>query len=304
VLRHRIWNRLRLFLVLSSLACESSYTIAADVTAGVRDVGQIKLKKLRETSGIAASRQNADILWVHNDGSAPLLYAVKMSGKLAALVGFPVEIEDFEDIAIGPGPRVGVDYLYIGDIGDNTSARKEIRVVRFEEPQVAHARAGQIEVEEAETFRLTYPDEAHNAEALFVDPVSHDLFIVAKESGKATVYTCRASRLQDKAVTGLEHVATLKIDKVSGAAISRDGSHIILRREDKGWLWNRAHNQSVSEAMQSLPQVIPVRGDNQGRNGEAVSFSPEGQSYFTVSEGKEPVICEFQLPKPKSGRGN
>jgi hypothetical protein len=301
MLRQRNWYYVRLFLAVGFLAIDWSQAVAADSEMAPHDVGQIKLKKLRETSGIAASRQNADILWVHNDGSAPLVYAFKSSGKLAALVGFSVEIEDFEDVAIGPGPKAGVDYLYVGDIGDNTSSRKEIRVVRFPEPQVSNARNSQIEIEGAEVFRLTYPKGVHNAEALFVDPVSSDLFIVAKENGKAPVFRCPANHLKDKELAVLEHVVTLKVDKVSGGAISRDGRQIILRREDNGWLWNRTQNQSVAQALLSVPQSIPVRGKNQGRNGEAVSFSADGHSYFTVSEGKEPVICQFQLPTPKAG---
>jgi hypothetical protein len=300
MLRQRYWYYVRLFLAIGVVAIHSSHAVAADDETAPRDVGQIKLKKLREASGIAASRLNADILWVHNDGSAPLVYAVKTSGKLAALVGFSAEIEDFEDVAIGPGPKAGVDYLYVGDIGDNTSSRKEIRVVRFPEPQVSNARNSQIEIDGAEVFRLKYPRGEHNAEALFVDPVSSDLFIVAKENGKSPVFTCQASDLKDKELTVLKHVVTLKIDKVSGGAISWDGHQIILRREDKGWLWNRARNESVAQALQSVPQSIPVRGTNQGRNGEAVSFSDDGHSYFTVSEGKEPVICQFELPDPKA----
>jgi hypothetical protein len=301
MLGHRSSNRIRLFVVLFCLGLGSTCTIAAEDATVVREVGQIKLKTLREISGIAASRQNSDILWVHNDGSARLVFAVKTTGKLAALVGFPVEIEDFEDIAIGPGPRAGVDYLYIGDIGDNTAERQKIRVVRFAEPQVSKARGGQIEVEAAEEFGLTYPDGAQNAEALLVDPVSHDLIIVTKEKANTKVFTCRTSRLKDRDVMPLEYLLTLKIDKVSGGDIARDGSQIILRREDKGWLWNRGHNQSIAAALQTLPQEIPVRGHNQGRNGEAVAFSPDGHSYYTVSEGKQQVICEFQLPKPSAG---
>jgi hypothetical protein len=300
MLDHRRSNYIRIFLFLFSVGLGSMCAIAAEDATIVREVGQIKLKTLREISGIAASRQNSDILWVHNDGSARLVFAVKTTGKLAALVGFPVEIEDFEDIAIGPGPTAGADYLYIGDIGDNTAERQKIRVVRFAEPQVSKTRGGQIEVETAEEFGLTYPDGAHNAEALLVDPVSHDVFIVTKEKGDALVFGCRASRLKDRAVVPLELLLTLKIGRISGGDIGRDGSRIILRREDKGWLWKRGQNQSVAAALQTLPQEIPVRGRNQGQNGEAVAFSPDGNSYYTVSEGKQQIICEFQLPKPSA----
>ena len=208
------------------------------------------MKALREISGVAASRQNPDILWVHNDGKggdSRLVFAVSTSGKLAALVGFPIKVDDLEDIAIGPGPKTGADYLYLGDIGDNDERRGEIRVVRFAEPQVSEARGGQIEVEAAEEFRLTYPDGPHNAEALIVDPLNGDLFIVTKENRNARLFTCPASRLEDKVVAKLKFLRSLDIHRVSGGAIARDGSQIILRREDKGWLWNRGRNQSVAE---------------------------------------------------------
>jgi len=285
-----------LLLFFSSLAVISTWVIAAEDADVARELGKVKPKQLKELSGMAASRQNPDILWLHNDGNARLVFAVSTSGQLAALVSWPVEIEDFEDIAIGPGPKTGTDYLYLGDIGDNDSKRDEIRVVRFAEPQVSEARGGQIEVEAAEVFRLKYPDGAHNAEALIVDPSSGDLFIVTKDMRNARLFTCPASRLKDKASAALEFLGTLDIHDVSGGAIARDGSRIILRREDKGWLWNRSRGQSIAAALQTTPQEIAVRGSRQGRNGEAVAFSPNGQRYYTVSEGKNQVICSFQLP--------
>jgi len=281
-------------LVLAVVVLPIRPAIAGDGKAG-REVGRIELKKLSEISGVAASRKNADILWVHNDGSSQLVFAVHTSGKLAAVVGFPIEIEDFEDIAIGPGPDAGADYIYVGDIGDNDKRRHEIRIVRFAEPQLSEAGSSRIEIESAEEFRLTYPDGPHNAEALIVDPSSGDTFIVTKER-KSKVYRCPGGRVKDRARIELEVLATLKIDYVSGGAVAHDGSHIILRREEIGWLWNRGRGQDVADALRVLPQEIPVRGRAQGSNGEAVSFSPDGRSYFTVSEGKQQAICEFSLP--------
>jgi hypothetical protein len=304
MLNQRSSKYVALFFVLARLAIGSTCANAADEATAVRETGQIKIKQLKETSGIAASRKNPDILWVHNDGPTRFVFAVHTSGKLAALVTFPVETVDFEDIALGPGPKAGIDYIYVGDIGDNNSERREIRVMRFAEPQMSEAHNGQIEVETVEVFRLTYPDKAHNAEALIVDPSNGDIFIVTKESRNAGLYTCPASRLEDKAVAKLKFVGTLGFSRVSGGAIARDGSRIILRREDQGWLWNRGRRQSVVETLQTPPQKIPVRGDRQGRNGEAVSFSADGRSYFTVSEGKNPVIYEFQTPATSSDAGH
>ncbi len=286
-----------IFVLLSSLVIGSPCAIAED-DAKVHYTGHIKLTNLTEISGVAVSRQNPDILWMHNDGKSRQVFAFNPSGKLAALVNFPGEIEDFEDIALGPGPKAGVDYLYIGDIGDNYAERHEVRVVRFAEPKISEARGGQIVVEAVEVFRLVYPDGAHNAEALIVDPVSGDLFIVTKEKQSAYLFTCPAGRLKDNALIHLESLAALDVFHITGGDIARDGSRIILRGDDRGWLWNRVPGQSIGVALKTRPREIPVLGSRQGPKGEAVSFTPDGKSYFTVSEGKRPMICEFQLPAP------
>src|SRR5262245_30169899 len=182
-------------LLIAVAPIVSPPAFAAGDNKNVREFGPVKSKQLREISGLAASRLNASTLWLHNDGNARLLIAVDMSGKLTALVSWPVEIEDFEDVAIGTGPKSGTDYLYVGDIGDNDSKRKQIRVVRFAEPKLSEARNGQVEIEDAEDFRLQYPDRAHNAEALIVDPVGRALFIVTKEMQNAQLYTCPLDKL-------------------------------------------------------------------------------------------------------------
>jgi len=35
----------------------------------------------------------------------------------------------------------------------------------------------------------------------------------------------------------------------------------------------------------------------QGKNGESVGFSPDGKAYYTLSEGKRGVVCEFRLER-------
>jgi hypothetical protein len=43
------------------------------------------------------------------------------------------------------------------------------------------------------------------------------------------------------------------------------------------------------------PIDVPVRSDNQGANGESISFLPDGNAYCTISEGKQETICVFGL---------
>ena len=55
--------------------------------------------------------------------------------------------------------------IYVGDVGDNAAKRKRITVYRIAEPTDA---AGSATV--TDVFHATYPDGAHDAEALLLAP--------------------------------------------------------------------------------------------------------------------------------------
>jgi hypothetical protein len=258
-------------------------------------LGTVKVKSLNEISGMGASRQNPFVYWLHNDGDQGKLFAVRATGKLAGVLEIPVAVDDLEDVAIGPGPEDGVDYLYLGDIGDNDASRREIQVLRLVEPKLSGD--AEIDVDHVERFRLVYPDAPHDAEALLVDPPTGDLYVITKERSRALLYVAPANELQNDVRIELKFVATLRVSEVSSAAISPDGSRIILRQDTAGWHWRRNSGESVAEALSRRPAPIPVRGDGQGSNGEAVTFSPDGQRYSTVSEGKKQPIYDFPLPR-------
>src|SRR5262249_23702109 len=95
-------------------------------------------QSINESSGIAASRHNAGIFWTHNDSDdGPLIYAFDRQGKHRGVWRVKgAKAIDWEDMAIGPGPRQGRSYLYLGDIGDNSRRRNQITVYRVAEPQV------------------------------------------------------------------------------------------------------------------------------------------------------------------------
>lgn len=266
---------------------------AADVS---HELGKIKVDELKEISGLAASRLNPDVLWLNNDGDSGQLFAVSTGGKLAAFVTCKSAIKDLEDIAIGPGPTKGVDYLYLGDIGDNDNRRRDVRVVRFPEPDLKGARGVQLTVADAEEMRLVFPDGPHDAEALLVDPVSGNLFVVTKEKDRARLYMVGGGELRGGAEARLTSAGKVAAEEVSGGAISPDGRQILLRREKEGWLWDRMAGESVAEALERRPAKVPVLGKRQGPNGEAICFGPTSDSYFTVSEGKKQAIYQFDLP--------
>jgi hypothetical protein len=288
----------RIVLVLLIVAAGSHRSEAAKSDQHARELGRIQAEQLDEVSGMAASRQQPDILWMHNDGDSKDVYAVRPTGQLVAQVRILAETRDVEDIAIGPGPQKGRDYLYLGDIGDNDDSRSEICVLRFAEPILQPAREVRFTAADVDELRLTYPDGPHNAEALMVDPATGDLVIVTKEKKRARVYVARAGRLRDKSVVALEKVADIKNCRhVSGGDISQDGSLIVLRRESRGWLWLRRDGETIGDALRRPAREIPIKSAGQGLNGESIALRGDRRGYYTVSEGAHESICLFSLDR-------
>jgi hypothetical protein len=123
---------------------------------------------------------------------------------------------------------------------------------------------------------------------------------VTKEDNRARLYTVPLEKLREGGKATLAMAGKLDVEQVSAGAISADGRRIVLRREDQGWFWERHEGESVAEAMERKPKKVPVLGKRQGKNGEAICFAPDGNSYFTVSEGKNQTLYQFDLPSPES----
>ena len=157
--------------------------------------GKIADDQINELSGIVSSRRTTGVWWVHNDsGDSARLFAIGNDGRSLGefrLAG--AKATDWEDIGIGPGPKAGVAYLYVADIGDNAEARLSVQLYRVPEPAVDPAKPAPSPrtLDGGETLTLTYPDGPHNAEAFFVDPKTGRLYIVSKRIGAAGLYRAR-----------------------------------------------------------------------------------------------------------------
>lgn len=261
-----------------------------------RKVGTIKSPLIGEASGIAASRKNPNVLWVHNDDGPPCVYAMTPQGKhLGRYILDGTRNRDWEDIAIGPGQDPNVDYLYIGDIGDNDSTHKGIRIYRVLEPQVdANQPAAVVKIGGVETIELVYPDGPRDAETLMVDPLTKDIYIISKEE-PSRVY--RAAWPQSTASeTTLEYVAKLPWGTATGGDISPDGRMILVRGYFAASLWERPKDGPLWQAFGSNGCSIPLIFEQQG---EAICFDPNGSGYYTTSEHAHQPIYYFPIVQPK-----
>ena len=137
------------------------------------------------------------------------------------LAGAP--LGDWEDIAIGPKPGGG-NYLYLGDIGDNNAIRSSVTVYRTDEPQ--STAGATIPVDGYTALHLQYPGGARDAESMFVDPLSGDLFIITKgrRSRKSTAFRARPS------TTPAKRRSMTSLGDLGGAAANADGRRHLAGR--------------------------------------------------------------------------
>ncbi|MGA2035754.1 MAG: autotransporter-associated beta strand repeat-containing protein, partial [Thermoguttaceae bacterium] len=259
--------------------------------------GKVTNNHITEASGLVASRSNSGVLWTHNDGpGAATLYAINAQGDyLGAFTLAGVQATDCEDIALGPGPVAGVNYLYLGDIGDNNADRATIRIYRVPEPTV-HADGGDQSQSLAgtEVFALVYPDGPKNAETLLCDPWSGDLYVISKTESPNGIYCVAAASLVSGPTITMTRVGSINFDRVDGGDISVTGCEILLRREDFAGLFSRSPGESVVAALAGLPFQVPVVGTPTEPNGEAIGFDPVGSGYYTLSEGKNQPLYYFR----------
>ncbi len=263
-------------------------------------VGTLQSALIKEASGLAASRKNPGVLWTHNDDGPACVYAMTTAGKHLGVYNLEgAKNRDWEDIAIGPGPQANVDYLYVGEIGDNYSKHKSIRIYRVPEPNVSASQTPVVvTVQGVETIELVYPDGPRDAETLIVDPLTKDIYIISKE-GTSKVYRAAypqsafATAMADRSTTGktmLEQVAKLHWGMATAGDISPDGNEIIIRGYYSGSLWLRPKDGPMWKAFENSECSIPIILERQG---EAICFDANGAGYYTTSEHKYEPIYYF-----------
>jgi hypothetical protein len=189
-----------------------------------------RVPELPEGSGLAASRRTPGRFWAHNDSGDPVLFALDSNGRVTGRVMISgAKVEDWEAIAVGPCSSGSC--IYVADIGDNDAERKQITVYRVAEPAEA---SGSAKV--ADVFHATYPDGAHDAEALLVTPEGRLLIATKGESGPVSLYRFPAE-LRSATAMRLERIGgprktgspAEKNDRITDGAVSPDGNWIVLR---------------------------------------------------------------------------
>jgi hypothetical protein len=265
-----------------------------------RITGKIKSKDITESSGLAASRCQADVLWTHNDsGGGPFIFAIDTRGEsLGTWTVAGAKIADWEDVA-GFKNVNGECFIYIGDIGNNSRVRGEFTVYRVREPLISGGSSNKkdpLETAPADFLRFSYPDFRHDAETMMVHPETGAIYVITKRiSGAAAVYkidptfdggTHQAKRLADISVPAIPN------GFLTGGSISPDGKRAVICDYFAAYelvLPDGAKN--FDEIWSEKASIIEMGGREQG---EAVSYSADGNSIFATSEKKNSPIIEVK----------
>ena len=277
-------------------------TRRADVYGRPIKVGVLSHKEISESSGIVSSRRTRGLYWTHNDsGDGPFLYAFDSQGAHKGVWRVTgATARDWEGIAVGPGPKRGTNYLYIGDIGDNRGARTEVRVYRVPEPVITPADAGStkanpISTKEAEIIRLRYPDGRHDAEALLVHPANGNVYIVNKiPFGNSIIYEAQAP-LGTAEVTTMVRVGEISLPGffgglITGGDISPDGSRVALC--DYGQAYELVLPRTGTPFNEIWKQPLMAIDLGERKQGEAIGYRLDGRALLATSEGKRSTLIQ------------
>ena len=237
---------------------------------------------LDETSGAAVSRRDPGAIWTHNDEGSTL-YAIDERGRILAEHRLPLELRDWEDVAIADCP--GGSCLYLADTGDNSEQRPrgDIRIVRLPEPDPHGGRSDEPVASRAEVFPIELPDGARDVEAIFVLPGERVHVVSKGRRHPLTVYRYPGPLRADTVV--LEEVQRLSegprslLAQVTGASVSTDGTVVAVRTYQSLELF-----QVHADTLARLPNGVANLRTLEEIQGEAVALGPNGLVVLT-SEG-------------------
>jgi hypothetical protein len=203
----------------------------------------------------------------------------------------PVDPYDPEDLGVSADGTI-----WVADTGDNRAERATVAL---------HALRPDGD---AALYRLTYPDGAHDAEALLMAPDGTPYLVTKEVLGASQVFR-PAAELVDGGTVALEQAATVNLTLtgtpggpvgragqllVTGGAVSGDGRLIALRTYTDAYLWPLT-GSDVAAALAKDPIRIALPDSPQG---EAISFGTDNRGIVIASEGSPNAVVIVPTEEP------
>jgi hypothetical protein len=268
---------------------------AANHAPEARLAGALLDMRLNEISGLAASSQHRDTLWMLDDGGNPArLFAVSTSGRRLATFGIEgVTKTDWEDL--DAFEFKGKRYLLIADTGDNGGLRRSLQLHVVEEPTtLANARLKPVW-----SIAFRWPDGARDCEAVAVDAERGEILLISKKREPPELFVLPlqppARELLTAKRIGLlagipapdpeilrRHPRRARQDAlVTAASVSPDRTTLAVMTYRYLLLYPRAPHQDWAAAVAAPPRVSVLPWLPQA---EALGWSADGRSLYATGE--------------------
>ena len=243
--------------------------LAAPADKPARPVFTFQDPQIDESSGLVA--RDGLFVTVNDSGDTARVFAVDpATGDTVGHTTWDAEPTDDEALA----PAAGSTDVWVGDIGDNLADRDTITITRVP--------TGRGELRGAvESYELKYPDGAHDAETLMVDPVTGRILIATK-GFMGNVYA--APEHLTEGINTLTKIGEAPGIATDGAFFP-DGKHLVIRNYDTATFYAYPGLKEVGE--------MPLPAEQQG---EGIAVTAGGEVYV-CSEGVGSPVLKVALPQ-------
>ena len=277
-------------------------------------VAKFEAEELEEISGLAPSKNRANVFWAHNDsGGDAALHALDLEGNfLGSAEVQDVKNKDWEDLAAFT--YRGNPYLLIADTGDNKFRRTTVRLHAVPEPTPnPDGTYTNTKVRAVWTLTCRYEDGPQDCEAIAVDQQGQRVLLLNKDGKASVVYTIplfpqpKTPTLIAKKLATLPHTANaannivsfLKAGvlgaRVTGMDISPEGTQaVVLTYTDIRLFKKQGKEEPWEQAFLREPTTIALPTIYQP---EAVCFSSDSQWIYVSSEESPTPLVRYPVPK-------
>ncbi|MBC6447606.1 hypothetical protein [Actinokineospora xionganensis] len=241
-----------------------------------QDVCVMADKRVGELSGLVA---DGDRWYAVNDGGTKsTVYVLTKECRVERVINGPTDPFDVEDLARGADGT-----FWLADTGDNDKKRETVALISLTPDG------------KTKLHRLTYPDGAHDTEALLLDRSGTPYLITKNPFGRGDIYRPVAA-ITSPGPTALEKVGSVQLTStdtkggpvnptigsvvVTGAASNPDGTVVAVRTYTDAYLY-AVPDGDLLAAFKSEPVRIPLPEEKQG---EAIGLEPDG-TLVSASEG-------------------
>ncbi|MEU8137506.1 putative Ig domain-containing protein [Streptodolium elevatio] len=252
---------------------------AVDPPTTVCTIGDARID---ESSGLAMSLRHPGVMYTHGDsGNSTEVFALD-AATCAVRAVFNVAgttNSDWEAMSVGKDDQ-GRPAVFVGDIGDNASARSDLKIHRFTEPDTLTN-----QTVTPTTFAVAYADGRHDAETFMIDPRDNRLYIATKilfGTGSSGVYQGPAT-LSTSGTNTFTRVGNSPLTGTDGS-FAPNGKSFAIRDYGNAYVFTAPGVQIAQFALPSVSQ------------GESLTYTPDGKALLVGSEGANSPVWKVPLP--------